>query len=923
MKKNLLFFLSLILLWANQVSAQAVIDEKLRTALTNNLSPVQVVVTFKGEGAPSILDVELLTQVGITQGLTFNSLPIAGVVATPDQVEALAQSSRVLSLYLNDSLQHENNSGTALTGVQKLRKDPLLTSRNNGLPVSGKGVGVLVNDSGVDGTHKDHEFGRNLVQNVLAATNLNSISGILPYTVVENVPNTDASGGHGTHVAGIVGGRGVMSQGKYEGVAPGAQLVGYGSGAALFLLDVLSGFDYAITHQAEYNIRVITNSFGTTSDTGSDVNPADPITMATKRCVDRNIVVVFSAGNSGPGSSTITGKYKKAPWVIAVGAGDKQGRLAGFSSRGVKGKGGTFTLDGKTFTWEDRPTVVAPGVSIVSTRAVSPVGVISTQKDIDNLDPEHVPYYTHLNGTSMAAPHVAGIVALMLEVNPTLTPYQVKEILQQTATNMPNRESWEVGAGYVNAYAAVDRASRTAAEYGSTLNMSRVFNSSVTTQSNTSNFTIDFNPATPSTNTYPLPIASGTTGLEVSIRTEGIDGETGNPVNLSLISPSGREYRSGIPVLFAVSYNRSVAVASPEPGTWTVKLTGLNSTAFPEKIDGKAHTVVVTGTSGLNDIAGHPAEASIKLAVSARLADGHKSSGGFKPDEFLKRIDLADYLMMGQSIRQYIPVDGSLTMTDVKERNLLVESVVATGSAQRDIEHKFNGVMLPTAPGKFSPSGNVNRTSLSYSLVQSLGLQEFALERNGKPVTVNVNGKDIPVDDAADIPAGMEGYVSVALELDLINAFYSITQGPYDLEPTIHANFKPLQEITRAEFAVIITRTHAQWDAATQPATQTESTTSTMETSSLEEPALWQPTFSYPNPFSTNTTIIYSVKQDGFVNVEVFNLQGKRIKTLASENKPAGTYSVQFDGTALPEGAYIYRVSTAGEVSTNRLLIAR
>ncbi|MFD2513511.1 S8 family serine peptidase [Pontibacter locisalis] len=443
------------LLAVSQIFAQAYLDPKLRAALTNRILPVQVVVTFKGEGAPTLLDISSLTQVGITQGLTLRALPIAGVLATAPQVEALARNSRVLSLYLNESLKYENNSATALTGVDKVRNELSFTTQNGGLPVSGKGIGVLVNDSGVDGTHPDLMFGKNLKQNVTAATNLNSVAGILPYTPLENIPNTDATGGHGTHVAGIVGGTGQASTGKYTGVAPGADLVGYGSGAALLLLDVLSGFDYAIINQAQYNIRVITNSFGTTSDTGTEVNPADPITLATKRCVDRNIVVVFSAGNSGPGSGTITGQYKKAPWVIAVAAGDKSGRLADFSSRGIKGKGGSFTLDGKAYTWQDRPTVTSPGVDIISTRVIAPVSSLSADKDATELEPAHVPYYTHMSGTSMAAPHVAGIVALLLDANPALTVAQVKDILQQTATNIPGRESWEVGAGYVNAYAAV------------------------------------------------------------------------------------------------------------------------------------------------------------------------------------------------------------------------------------------------------------------------------------------------------------------------------------------------------------------------------------------------------------------------------------------------------------------------------------
>lgn len=904
----------LCLLAASQVFAQAYVDGKLKDAITDKTKLVQVVVTFKGDKAPTLLDLTALTQAGITKGLTLQSLPIAGVLATGLQVELLAKNSRVLSLYLNESLQYESNSGTALTGVDKLRKEPLFTSRNGGLPVTGKGIGVLVNDSGVDGTHPDLQFGRNLKQNVTAATNLNAVSSILPYLILENVPNTDATGGHGTHVAGIVGGTGQASQGLYEGVAPGADLIGYGSGAALLLLDVLSGFDYAITNQARYNIRVITNSFGTTSDTGTEVNPADPITLATKRCVDRNIVVVFSAGNSGPGSGTMTGQYKKAPWVIAVAAGDKSGRLADFSSRGIKGKGGSFTLDGKAFTWEDRPTVTSPGVDIIAARVIAPVSSLSADKDVAEMDPAHVPYYTHMSGTSMAAPHVAGIVALLLEANPTLTPYQVKEILQQTATNIPSREKWEVGAGYVNAYAAIDRVYRSTAPYGSTLNMNRIFKSNVNANNISENFTIDYNPATTATNVYTFNVAEGTTAIEAKIRTTGVEGETGNPVNLSLISPSGAETRSGIPVLFALSYDRGVAVASPEAGTWTVRISGLNGVAFPEQINGVVNMMIAAGTTGLSDIAGHPAEASIKMAVSARLVDG-LSGGSYKPDELLKRIDMADYLMMGEGIRQYLPVNGSYTLTDVKERNLIAESVVAQGAALRDKNHVQNGIMLAASAGKFNPNGKVNRAEVAYSLVQALGLQEYALQRNGSTPTVSYNGKSYPIEDAAAIPAGLEGYVSVALELNMINAYFTITQGPYDLEPVLHASFKPLQDVTRADFAVIITRTHGLWNSGEQPL----AAESTSSLAISEEGKL----VSYPNPFSESTTIRYEVEQDGPVTVAVYDILGKKVRTLVSESKTAGNHSVNFRAENLPAGTYIYKVEAGSKVYSNKMLLAK
>jgi serine protease AprX len=432
----------------------SVVDTKLKQLLEESTSPVEVVITFTDTDQVQSTNIQKLKELGIANAIAFQSLPIAGAILTKEQIERLAVEPSIQSIHYNAPLQYENEASTTITGVDQVRTDGALQAANGGLPITGHNIGVVINDSGVDGTHKDHQLGKNLKQNVLASINLNSTIGVVPVTYQEDVPNTDSSSGHGTHVAGIVGGTGAMSGGKYEGVAPGANLIGYGSGAAIAILDVVGGFDYALTHQREYNIRVITNSWGDTSDASTDFNPNDPINIATKKLYDRGIITVFSAGNSGPGASTISGNYKKAPWVVTVAAGGKDKKLADFSSRGVEGKGGTVVVDGETFKWEDRPTVTSPGVDIVSTRAISPLAPLSAPKDI-NISPAHLPYYTTFSGTSMAAPHVAGIIALLLEVESTITPADIKTVLQQTATPMDGYDSWEVGAGYVNAYAAV------------------------------------------------------------------------------------------------------------------------------------------------------------------------------------------------------------------------------------------------------------------------------------------------------------------------------------------------------------------------------------------------------------------------------------------------------------------------------------
>ena len=191
----------------------------------------QVIITFDQQGAPHNSQLNMLSAMGIS-GVSLHNLPIVGAVATAEQIQQIYARNDVLSVWHNAPMSLENNESTAITGVQQLRADQSL--RSSGMPFSGRGIGVVVNDSGVDGSHPDIRFPNHTVQNVLAQTNLNSFSGILPITYQENVENTDIAGGHGSHVAGIIGANGAQSSGKYAGVAPGAKIIGYGSGAGLF-----------------------------------------------------------------------------------------------------------------------------------------------------------------------------------------------------------------------------------------------------------------------------------------------------------------------------------------------------------------------------------------------------------------------------------------------------------------------------------------------------------------------------------------------------------------------------------------------------------------------------------------------------------------------------------------------------------------
>lgn len=808
--KTALSALSLAL--AFSVAAPSVLaktfDPDLKTIIEGASSDVlhQVIITFEQSDAPSVSQMEALESLGVN-GVALQRLPMVGALATAQQIEAIYQREDVRSVWHNDPLVLENGDATELTGVKDLRADKSL--RSAGMPYSGRGIGVVVNDSGVDGTHGDLLYPQHVVQNVLAQVNLNSLSGVAPITYQENVANTDIAGGHGTHVAGTIAGTGAMSKGEHTGVAPGASIIGYGSGAGLFILDTLGGFDYALHNQFIYNIRVISNSFGNTGDVGTDFNPDDPTNVATKALADNGIITVFSAGNSGPGESTITGNFKKAPWVITVAAGDKEGKLADFSSRGVDGKSDTVTVDGETFTWEDRPTVTAPGVDIISARAsLSSTGTLSATQDSEELPPEQLPYYTFSSGTSMAAPHVSGIVALMLEANPDLQWQDVKQILQDTATAMPGRDAWEAGAGYANAHAAVKAALGHADDFGDTVKLNRDFNANVLLRNGDSFVrTVDYVPVGESSfATFDIPASATLVLASAQI-------ETGTAFVLE--DPNGNRYGSGIglPVL-----GSSVGVSAPAvTGTWKVYARGIGSVSgltldplgvtngigVPSSTDVAIRFVESAGVEGIDDTLNHPAQAFIELAINERLMDAR--SNGFEPDALVTKMEVADALTLSGLVRQSTQGNEAQYVDTTGAKAAFANATTQANGIMRAASAA--PLLFASSASVFGSDDSVQRTTIAYALVQALGLEELAAEFDpSQPLQVTRFDQVIEVEDSFAIPAELRGHVQLALNMGLAQVKLEVEQGLFDLQPTIKAYFNGNQAVTRAEFARDLTQ---------------------------------------------------------------------------------------------------------------------
>jgi serine protease AprX len=813
---------TLLLLLAFSASVQAAtIGPSLAARMasaSDTTSAGVVIISFNGDAPLADTLLAPLTTLGITKGIVLRQLGMVAAPATFAQVRALASNPAIRSIWANDRLHYLIDQARVLAGVDRLQADAALTARNGGLPVTGKGdFSIVVNDSGIDATHADLKYGEKVIENVQLVTDTETLTGFTPLLAVAGVPDTDTHVGHGTHCAGIIAGTGERSGGKYQGVAPGAKLIGVGSGAALFILDGLGGFEWSIANQAQFGIRVISNSWGG----GGAFSPDDPVNIASKKAHDRNITVVFAAGNSGPGPDTMS-PYAKAPWVIGVGAGTKEGGLASFSSRGTPKERRLANSD--PYDDDDAPTLVAPGTgrefdadaarfsaAIVSTRATSNV-VANGLTDDAEIPPAFIPFYTQISGTSMATPFVAGVVALMLDADSSLNPDQIKQILVDTASRMPGYEEYEVGAGYINAYAAVDKVFNHRKAYGSFV--TPAFNYTIATKWGTPEaFTIDYAPQPPgsdSSNTSRFTVEPGIGILDVRIDFGNTDATSeGNTLGLMLYAPDGTTYSAGIALPLLDAPRREVIVRNPLPGEWIAEVRGLRGVVLVDGVDTSAPVGVgvpetVTGViqrarlsaPAVADVTGHPAAAEISSALLNRQMDV-LADGLFHPDEPVTRGDFARHLMLNTALRQSLDgkpfgdVSGSLSA--------IAQAVAAKGSTLRDYD--FTPQPLMPSSGTFRPAAPVTRLDTAVALVRALGLDAAAQALAGSTVTATANGQSVPLADNDAIPAALRGYVQLALDRQLIQAYFSTAQGPYAFQPTVTAQFEPSGGVTRAMLA--------------------------------------------------------------------------------------------------------------------------
>lgn len=295
--------------------------------------------------------------------------------------------------------------------------------------IFGKGIGVAILDTGI-ALHKDFIEGGNRV--IAFQDFLNHRTE--PYD----------DNGHGTHVAGIIGGNGYSSKGKYKGVAPECNFVSLkvldhrGDGN---ISDVLAGLQWIIDNRDKYNIRVVNISVGTSARDNLDENSL--LVQGVNAVWDNGIVVVVAAGNNGPGPMSIStpGISRK---VITVGSSDDNITAEVYGS----GRAKDYSGRGPTPFCIKKPDIVAPGSNIISCN-ISRYSSRLKNGEARLSSTESPMMYTIKSGTSMATPVVTGAIALLLSARPNMTNREVKLKLRESAVDLG--QHWEKqGWGLLN-----------------------------------------------------------------------------------------------------------------------------------------------------------------------------------------------------------------------------------------------------------------------------------------------------------------------------------------------------------------------------------------------------------------------------------------------------------------------------------------
>lgn len=303
-----------------------------------------------------------------------------GIKVKANDIKVLAKIKQVKYITSNTKVFAQINVAKKIIHVDEIHKKGFM----------GSGISIAIIDTGIK-PHLDFSCPKNRIVMFKDFVGGNKF----PYD----------DNGHGTFVAGIACGSGLVSKNKFGGIAPKANIISLktlDSQGETGAFSILEAMQWVYDNHKKYNIKVVCMSFGS-----NPLGSGDPLTLGAESLWNKGITVVAAAGNSGPDYNSIKSPGV-SPKIITVGALDDKRTNAGLFDKS-NFEVADFSSRGPAFN-RFKPDILAPGVNLSGT---------SHKKG----------FYTTLSGTSVATPIVAGLAVLMHEKYPKITPNEVKGLL--------------------------------------------------------------------------------------------------------------------------------------------------------------------------------------------------------------------------------------------------------------------------------------------------------------------------------------------------------------------------------------------------------------------------------------------------------------------------------------------------------------